>query len=160
MAKYVQGDQAVRRTLRQLSRSVANAVAEAERFALQPTLKAAKANVSGSDPELAKALTIRKDPAAPKSIPAYQVGPREESPARRRAHLREFGTEAHSLAPGADRRAGRLQEKGPHHPGTAPDPFLTKAYETTAGEVIDRFGQRIGVTMEKQAAKLAKKGGA
>lgn len=160
MAKHVQGDQAVRRTLRQLSRSVANAVSEAERFALRPTLQAAKGNVAGADPELANALTIRRDPAAPKSMPAYQVGPRKESPARRRAHLREFGTEGHSLAKGAVKKTGRLQDKGPHHPGTAPDPFLTKAYEATAGEVIDRFGQRIGQSMEKQAAKLAKKGGA
>lgn len=158
MAKrYVTGDKHVRSVFKQLGRSLNNAISDAQRFALQPTLRAARNNAS-DDPELAKALVIRKDSQAPKNLPTYQIGPRKDAAARRRAHLREFDVAPHSLAKGAERRTGKLQDKGPHHPGTTARPFLTPAFEETADEVIDRFANRIGTSIEKQAAKLAKKG--
>jgi hypothetical protein len=57
----------------------------------------------------------------------------------------EFGTVAKT-------RAGGIE-----WPGSAPKPFLTPAYYSTRDEVVKRFGARIGLEMEKRAAKLNKK---
>lgn len=40
------------------------------------------------------------------------------------ARWREFGTAPHSVAKGADRSRGKLQDKGPMHPGTPASPFF------------------------------------
>lgn len=40
----------------------------------------------------------------------------------------EFGTAPHSVAKGARRKAGKLQDAGPHHPGATAQPFFYPAY--------------------------------
>lgn len=40
----------------------------------------------------------------------------------------EFGTAPHSLAKGARRKAGKLQDVGPHHPGATAQPFFYPSY--------------------------------
>lgn len=46
----------------------------------------------------------------------------------REAHLVEFGTAPHSVAKGARRKKGYLQDKGPHHPGAAPHHFFLPGF--------------------------------
>ncbi|WP_147377676.1 HK97 gp10 family phage protein [Mesorhizobium waimense] len=148
--------------MRELSRQIAVPLGATSRFALQPTLRAAKANVRAlplkeSTGTLAASLVIKQKPRTSKVNPTFQVGPnaavqRATQYGSRRpvryAHLIEFGTAPHYQP-----------ERGAVHPGTRPMPFLTPAYFATREDVVKRFGQKIGPEMEKRAAKLAKKAG-
>lgn len=151
----VRGNRETARALRELAQVVSVPLNAASRFALQPTLKAARTKAASLDLEdttgaLAESLTIRKK-ASPKLAPVHQVGPdASKSKNGRRpvkyAHLLEFGTAPHYQP-----------KRGVVHPGTRPKPFLTPAYEQTKGEVVKRFGARIGPEMEKRAARLRAK---
>lgn len=156
----VRGAKETSRALRELSKQVAVPLAATSRFALQPTLKAARSNAKSlhlkeSTGTLAASLVIKQKPRTSKVNPTFQVGPdsgyqRATQFGSRRpvryAHLIEFGTAPH-YQPG----------RGVVHPGTAPHPFLTPAYHSTKAEVVKRFGAKIGPEMEKRAAKLASK---
>ena len=61
--------------------------------------------------------------------------------AMRIAHLVELGTAPHSMAKGASRRRGLLQDVPPFSPGTPPEPFFRPAFEQTKGEVVNTFGK-------------------
>jgi HK97 gp10 family phage protein len=149
----VKGSRETARALRDLANYVAVPLNAASRFALQPTVKAAKAKVQATAFEdstgaLAASLTIRKKPRSSKLNPVHQVGPdsgfRKEG--RRPvsyAHLIEFGTAPHYQP-----------NRGVVHPGIRPMPFMEPAYNSTKEEVVKRFGQRIGPEMEKRAAKV------
>jgi HK97 gp10 family phage protein len=156
----VTGDKQVAAALRELANQVGVPLGATSRFALQPTLKAAKANVKAlplkeSTGTLAASLVIRQKPRTSKLNPTFQVGPSSgfqratEFGSRRPAnyaHLVEFGTAPH-LQPG----------RGVTHPGSAPHPFMAPAYYSTREQVVKRFGEKIGPEMEKRAAKLASK---
>jgi HK97 gp10 family phage protein len=156
----VRGDKETARALRALSQYVGVPLATTSRFALQPTLKAAKANAKSlplkeKTGTLAASLVIKQKPRTSKLKPTFQVGPdsgfqRDTQFGSRRpvryAHLVEFGTAPH-YQPG----------RGVVHPGTAPHPFMTPAYFATREQVVERFGTKIGPEMEKRAAKLAAK---
>lgn len=120
-------------------------VNQASRHALQPILRAAKQNIA-DDPELSGALVIKKDSRSPKSKPTHLVGPDADSPAVRRAHFKEFGTDPHMV-------------NGHIHPGEPPRPYLTPAFEEHAGQAVSRFGAKLGPALERQAARLARKPG-
>ncbi|MBU4529177.1 MAG: hypothetical protein KUA43_18040 [Hoeflea sp.] len=143
------GAKRVSSAFRQMSKLYGRPVDEASRFALQPILKGAKANTEHAS--VKKALTLKKDRKAPKTQPSHLVGGDPKNPDYRLLHLLEFGTEPHV-------NAGRFA--GTQHPGTTAQPFLTPAYEAHGNEAIKRFGQKMGPAVEKQAARLAKKGGA
>lgn len=156
----VRGARQTAGNLREMARFVATPLNAASRFALQPTLSAAKVNAKSIPTEektgtLAASLTIKRDPKSPKLNPKHQVGPssdyeRQTQYGKRRpvkyAHLLEFGTAPH-YQPG----------RGVTHPGSKPTPFLTPAYNSTKETVVKRFGQRIGPELEKRAAKLGAK---
>lgn len=156
----VRGDRETARALRALSQYVSTPLNATSRFALQPTLKAAKSNARSipfkeDTGTLEASLTIKKKRGGSKLNPTTQVGPdsgfqRDTQYGSRRpvryAHLIEFGTAPH-YQPG----------RGVTHPGTRPHPFLTPAYFSTRDEVVKRFGEKIGPEMEKRAAKLAAK---
>ena len=156
----VRGDKETARALRALSQQVAVPLGATSRFALQPTLKAARANAKAlplkeSTGTLAASLVIRQKPRTSKLKPTFQVGPNagfqrntEYGPRRpvKYAHLVEFGTAPH-YQPG----------RGVVHPGSAPHPFMAPAYYSTRDQVVKRFGDKIGPEMEKRAAKLAAK---
>lgn len=156
----VRGDKETARALRALSQQVAVPLAATSRFALQPTLKAAKSNAKSLPTKektgtLAASLVIKKKSRSSKLNPITQVGPdsgfeRETRFGTRKpvkyAHLIEFGTAPH-YQPG----------RGVTHPGSAPKPFLTPAFHSTKAEVVKRFGAKIGPEMEKRAAKLRAK---
>ncbi|RVD16867.1 MAG: hypothetical protein EOS73_25475 [Mesorhizobium sp.] len=154
----VRGDREVARALRELANQVAVPLGTASRFALQPTLKQAKANARAlplkeGTGTLAASLIIRQKPRTSKVNPTFQVGPNagfqratEFGPRRpvKYAHLVEFGTAPHFQP-----------ERGVTHPGAPPHPFLAPAYFTTREAVVKRFGQKLGPELEKRAAKLA-----
>lgn len=156
----VRGDKETARALRALSQQVAVPLAATSRFALQPTLKAAKSNAKNIPSKektgtLAASLVIKQKSRTSKLNPTFQVGPdsgfQRDTPFGSRrpvryAHLLEFGTAPH-YQPG----------RGVVHPGSRPEPFLTPAYFATRDEVVKRFGDQIGPEMEKRAAKLANK---
>ena len=152
MTMKVKGAKETARNFRALARFVSVPLNATSRFALQPTLSAARSNVRSlpldeSTGALAKSLTIKRDPRSSKVSPRHQVGPSADAGkgAGRRpvryAHLVEFGT------------APRAQGNG-FHPGFAPKPFLTPAFFSTRDDVVRRFGSRMGQEMEKRAAKL------
>lgn len=127
---------------------------QASRYALQPTLRQAKANAPRDKGVLKKSLVVRQDPNAPRAKPRHVVGPSKSVKERGRrpawtAHLVEFGT-----APHAQRGwFGRLI----WHPGIRGTRFLTRAFEATKDQVAKRFGEKIGPAIEARAAKIAKK---
>jgi HK97 gp10 family phage protein len=143
----VYGAKGVKSAFRQLASAAKRPVAEASRFALQPVLKAAKANTSH---ETVKKALVLKQGKAPRDRVVYDVGGDPKNPDYRLLHLLEFGTDPHP---------NEGQFPGTQHPGTSPQPFLTPAFEEHGAEAIKRFGEKIGPAMEKQAAKLAKKYG-
>lgn len=137
------GAHSLRKTLLELGRAstLTAPVGRASRFALQPILKAAKANTPHA--KVKKALVIKKDAASPKDRPVHAVGGDPKNPDYRLLHLLEFDTRAHPV----------------NHPGTTAQPFLTPAFEAHADEALKRFGESIGPEIEKQAARLARKNG-
>lgn len=147
----VKGAKETARNFRTLASFVSVPLNATSRFALQPTLSAARRNVRAlplddSTGTLAASLTVKRLSTSSKVNPVHQVGPdaAKRIPGRRPvmyAHLIEFGT------------APRAQGDG-LHPGFAPMPFLTPAYLSTREEVVKRFGSRMGQEMEKRAAKL------
>jgi hypothetical protein len=64
-------------------------------------------------------------------------------PGRRVAHLIELGTAPHSLAKGASRRHGIMQDVPPHHPGTPQVPFVRPAFESQKATVVSALGRAI-----------------
>lgn len=156
----VRGSRETAAALRELSKQIGVPLSATSRFALQPTLKAAKSNAKAlglkeSTGTLAASLVIKQKPRTSKVNPTFQVGPNSEfqrdtqygsrRPVRY-AHLIEFGTAPH-YQPG----------RGVVHPGSAPHPFMGPAYFATREQVVKRFGDKIGPEMEKRAAKLAAK---
>ncbi|RWN58755.1 hypothetical protein [Mesorhizobium sp.] len=153
----VRGARETSRALRELAKVVSVPINATSRFALQPTLKAAKANVRAlplkeKTGSLEKSLVIKQKPRTSKVNPLFQVGPdasfqRATQFGSRRpvryAHLLEFGTAPHYQP-----------KRGVVHPGTRPTPWLTPAYFATRDEVVKRFSKKIGPEMEKRAAKL------
>lgn len=144
----VHGAKGVKAAFRQMAKVYTRPVNEASRFALQPVLKAARANTPHERAK--KALVLKQDRSAPKSRPTMVVGGDPKNPDYRLLHLLEFGTDPHL-------NAGQFA--GTQHPGTDPQPFLTPAFEQHGKEAIKRFGQKLGPAMEKQAARLARKYG-
>jgi hypothetical protein len=142
----VRGGKETARNFRQLASFVSVPLNATSRFALQPTLAAAKSNVRSipfreGTGTLAASLTIKRLPSSSKVNPVHQVGPDSSKSASTRygkrrpvryAHLLEFGTVT----------------------GVSPTPFLTPAFVSTRVEVVKRFGERYGPEIEKRAAKL------
>jgi hypothetical protein len=63
----------------------------------------------------------------------------------RTAHLVEFGSAPHSVAKGADRKTGFLQDKGPHHPGSQAHPFFFPGFRAmvkTAKRKINKAARK------------------
>lgn len=156
----VKGSRETAAALRELSRYVSTPMGTASRFALQPTLKAAKSNAKAipfkeDTGALEESMTIKKASDSKPLNQKYQVGPdasyEKQTPYGIRkpvkyAHLDEFGTAPH-YQPG----------RGVVHPGQRPTPFLTPAYFETREQVPKRFGDKLGPALEKRAAQLAAK---
>lgn len=145
----VRGARQVAGNLRALANYVSVPLNAASRFALVPTLSTAKKNARGLPTKektgtLAASLVIKRNPRSSKLNPVHKVGPdssfeRETQYGLRKpvkyAHFLEFGTAS----------------------GVAPTPFLTPAFYATRGEVVKRFGAKIGPEMEKRASKIRSK---
>jgi len=149
----VRGARETSGALRELARYVGTPLTAASRFALQPTLTTAKRNVRSipfedSTGALEASLTIRKKGGGSGLNITTQVGPS--------AGFQRFaGTSAGKFGFRQPARYAHLLEFGTVH--FAPKPFLTPAFLNTQGQVVKRFGDRIGTEMEKRAAKLRKR---
>lgn len=130
-------------------------VSEASRYGLSPVLKDSKANLQTFKPtryepgpnvvtgELKRSMVIRKNKAR-KGYSEYVVA--AQGKARKKAHLVEFGTDPHYQP-----------KRRRWHPGAQPFPFLTPAFEKNRDAVVDRFGDRIILEIEKQAERIRSK---
>lgn len=67
------------------------------------------------------------------------------------ARWREFGTMAHSLAKGASRKQGKLQDKGPHHPGERARPYFFPVWRAN----LKTAKHNITVAVNKAIKKIA-----
>lgn len=105
--------------------------------ALEPLRDAT--NSGAPRPSLRSGAVIRKMKSSGQFVRTFWVAFRRGMPMRI-AHLVEFGTAPHSLAKGASRRYGIMQDVPPFHPGTPPEPFFRPAYEATKAEVSQSFG--------------------
>lgn len=139
----VYGAKGVSAAFREMAKIIGRPVDEASRKAMRPILRAAKANTPHAS--IKKALVLKKDRKAPKTLPTHLIGGDPKNPDYRLLHLLEFGTDPSPNRPG--------------HPGTDPQPFATPAYEAHGAEAIQIFGRELGPAVEKQAARLAKKYG-
>lgn len=138
----VYGAKGVSAAFREMAKLIGRPVDAASRKALRPILKAAKANTSHAS--VKKALVLKKDRKAPKTMPTHLVGGDPKNPDYRLLHLLEFGVDPHKI--------GNID-----HPGHAAQPFATRAYEQHGAEAIRIFGREIGPEAEKHAAWMAKK---
>lgn len=160
----VRGDKQVAAALRALTKAVDAPMNAAARFALRPTLSAAKRNLrsldlSDSSGALQESLTVKRNERLSRKLkPVHQVGPDSgktkshisnftgEKVTRKPvkyAHLLEFGTAPHFI------------REGVMHPGAAPKPFMTPAYLETKEIVAQRFTSRFVPEIEKRAARHA-----
>lgn len=156
MASRVRGAKGVSAGLKDLSRNVTQPIGTASRFALQPVLADARANVRAtpfdeSTGALAASLTIKKDPASRVVSQTYRVGPQADFEKNGRrpskyAHLIEFGTAPHYQP-----------KRGVTHPGSRAMPFLEPAYDANKEKVVKRYGEKIGPALEKRAKQIAAK---
>jgi len=137
------GAKELQRAFRELAHAARRPVAEASRHAMQPILKAARANTSHAS--IKKALVLKQG-KAPKDRIVYAVGGDPKNPDYRLLHLQEFGVDPHKI--------GEID-----HPGHAAQPFLTPAFHAEGRNAIKRFGERLGPALEKQAARIARKRG-
>lgn len=147
--RAVRGGPETRAALRALTSTLSGPLNSASKHALEPTLEAARQNLSNNGSiesgRLRKILTIKRSKSESRSLaPKYLVGPSAADPHYRVAHLVEFGTAPH-FQPNLNKM----------HPGAAAKPFLRPAYEATKAIVVEGFGRLIGPAIEKQASRLA-----
>jgi len=144
MSKMTGGKQ-LAANFRTLAQALGRPMNEASRKALQPMLRAAKANVRKNDNvqsgKFLKSLTVKRDPTSKKDAPVHMIGPGSKEPHSRLGHLLEFGVAPHDI-------------DGAPHPGARAFPWLGPAFEEKSGEAIEIFGKEIGPALEKHAARL------
>lgn len=151
MAKRSQmtGARQLNQTLKDIVPGLNTPIQQAQRKAMRPMLRAAKAKLKANGSyltgELYRLLSIIRDRTASKANPTMIVGPdKSKGPGYRKAHLVEFGTSPHPIGEGM-------------HPGQAAAPFMRPAFEETKDEMIDVFGKEIGPAVERRAAQLARR---
>lgn len=166
MSRNVRGNRQVARAIRALSKQVDVPMNAASRYALRPTLSAAKRNVrsTGFDDStgaLANSLIIKKAKYGSRRLRSkHQVGPNASvavphvDPFTKKGVIRKPVKYAHFLEFGVDPFPQEKFAGGWTHPGTPKKPFLTPAYYETREQVQKRFGERIGPEMEKRARRL------
>lgn len=148
----VKGHRRVAKNMRSLA-SMRAPVGEASRFALQPVLADAKANLATPKAgrpqgniithELINSMKIRQLKAV-KGLTETAVTATDKG--IKKAHLVEFGTDPHWQP-----------KRGIMHPGARPFPFLTPAFHKNESEVESRMAERIVIAIEKRARRLNRK---
>lgn len=135
------GDKELMRNLRNVGRGPTSAQLDAAMIEALLPLKHATESLAPR-PSLKSGVAIAKRSARGRSRKEFWVS-FKRGMAMRIAHLVEFGTAPHSLAKGASRRKGIMQDVPPFHPGTPAEPFFRPAFEATKGDVVSKFGQRM-----------------
>lgn len=131
---------------KQLLRNLAKAaqhptVQEMDRIAID-ALEPMRAETAMLAPRAAlkRGVVTRKRRARGRAMREYWIALKRGLPMRI-AHLVEFGTAPHSLAKGASRRRGIMQNVPPFHPGDRAEPFMTPAFESEKDTVITGYGR-------------------
>jgi len=142
------------------------AVGKAANKAMRITVKAARRNVPVETGQLKKSIGIRIKKYRQSGIVFAAVGPRKgykdattgRNPANY-AHLVEYGTAPHKeTSEGGFKIGNFFVGKTIDHPGARPKPFLRPALLKNKRHVVDTYGKEAGDGIEKEAAKLLKKG--
>jgi hypothetical protein len=156
----IRGDREVADALAALGRGVPLSVVDkASRQALAPMRDMATQNArSQVSKRLGKGLA---DGFVVKRVKSFGRGRRAywlaaQGKAVRVAHLFEFGIAFHSMAKGASRRKGVLQDSPPWHPGRPATPILTPAFEAQKTLVPRRFGDAVWVYLRNHVVSLRK----
>jgi len=154
----LEGFEELARALEALPRRVGRAaMLRALRAGARPVVRAARTRVPVKTGALKKGIIVRAVRAERGSAEAaVKVGP-----ARHLfyGHIVEFGSGPHKIAA----KRARTLAIGPvvigrvvQHPGAAARPFLRPAFEETKAEAARIAGERLGLEIEKAAAKLAR----
>ena len=107
---------------------------------------------------LGKKVTVDRNPAAHSVL---KIGPRTKYPGKtpgkspaNYAHLVEFGTAAHKIPARPILKIGPLVVRGVvSHPGSAAQPFLRPAFESTKAEALARFRTKLVESIERLASR-------
>lgn len=149
MVSKVSGFGSLTRSLRQLARELDGPIGDAQRRSLGPTLRAVKnkllQNGSFITGDLYKGMAIRTPKKPRKDVKRSLIA--ATGKAIRKAHLVEFGTEAHYQP-----------KRNIMHPGAVAKPFLTPVFEEDKDDIIIRFGRHLGPAIERKAARLRLRG--
>lgn len=151
----VTGDRQVVRNLRELANRPTAKEIDEDAIASLEVLRAETAALAPRT-SLKKGVVSRRRKIRSRSYREYWVAFRRGLPMAI-AHLVELGTAPHSLAKGASRRKGIMQNVPPFHPGTEPEPFFTPAFEATKGEVVMGFAQRTMARLATAATRMARR---
>ncbi len=144
MASRVTGHRSTATAFRRIVPGLKAPIGYASRKALQPMLKAARANAPVDSGDLKKSLAIKRDSRARKNVVRNVIGPRADYVGKngdkpvKYSHVIEFGSADGTV-------------KGSR--------WLTRAFEESKDETIRIFREEIGPAIEKQAAKVAAKRG-
>jgi len=141
----IEGMDELNRNLTELKRSQAVSVVRRALIAsAAPTVEAAKASVPVDDAQLKDSIgasvklttrQMRRHRKTKGDVTVF-VGPSAPH-----AHLVEFGTSPH---PNKGRYAGTM------HPGTAPQPFMRPAWESTKMEVLETLKKKLWEEMTRR----------
>lgn len=101
----------------------------------------------GSAPKYATMKAVRK--SRDSSMMAVISAGNE---AVRYAHLVEFGTAPHSLAKGASRKRGRLQDQGVMHPGATAQPFFWPGWRLARNKARRMIRKDLQTAVRRAAA--------
>lgn len=103
-----------------------------------------------------QAVGIVKQTGQPRHSPVMTVG--MTGGAINTAHWVEFGTQRHSVKPGASVRRGIFVGHTPMHPGNRPNPFFGPAFEAKGDEAKNVIMTDLAMKIEKESAKLYGRG--
>lgn len=103
-----------------------------------------------------QAVAVVKQTGRPRHQPEMIVG--MAGGAISTAHWVEFGTQKHSVKPGASIRRGIFVGHAPMHPGNRPSPFFRPAFEAKGEEAKQVVMMDLAQKIEAKAAQLHNKG--
>ncbi len=103
-----------------------------------------------------QAVAIAKQTGRPRHQPEMTVG--MTGGAINTAHWVEFGTQKHSVKPGASVRRGIFVGHAPMHPGNRANPFFGPAFEAKGEEAKRVVMVDLAQKIETKAAQLHNKG--
>ena len=145
MSATLQGAKELTKALQTLGERVQRKVLrQAVNAACNPTLKAARANVKEESGLLKKSLAKKIKTYPDKQTVVGIIGPDTQTKGEYKGKPRVPWRYAHLV------NDGHIDQKGNFIPG---DQFLRRAYESTESQTVDVMSDKLGKSIEKEAAK-------